>query len=211
MTEKTLKGFLEELSSSNPTPGGGSISALAGAIGASLLEMVCGLTIGKEKFKKYEEELIGVRGKAAELKIECFSLIEKDAEAFNNVMASYRMPKGTDAEKKARSEAIERATCEATRVPLETARLCLEVLKHISSSIAKVNPNAISDIGVGALLAQSGIEGAALNVIINVPSIQDQLFREESEKKIMAVRNKGKALKEDILNQVEEMIKGSLE
>lgn len=208
MAEQTLSGFLDELSSSSPAPGGGSVSALAGAIGASLLEMVCGLTIGKEKFKEHEEELIGIKSKAEELKEHCFALIEKDAGAFNKLMESYRMPKATDEEKAKRSEAIAKANLEATEVPLETAQRCLEVLRHIFSVVAKVNPNAISDIGVGSLLAQSGIEGAALNVMINLPSIKDQAFKEESEKKIEEIKGEGRKLREEIMKKVEKIIKG---
>ena len=206
MDEKTLKGFLDELASLSPTPGGGSVSALAGSIGASLLEMVCALTIGKEKFKQYDAELSGVKAEAAEMKSVLFALIEKDARAFDMVMESFRMPKSTDDEKMSRSEAIQKATCEATKVPLETAWRCLDILKKISSVVEKVNPNAVSDIGVGALLAQSGMEGAALNVFINLPSIKDQAFREDSEKTIHAIRNEGRALKESVLKKVEEMI-----
>ncbi len=205
--EKTLKGFLDELASSSPTPGGGSVSALNGSIGASLLEMVCSLTIGKEKFKQYEGEVAAAKAEAEALKTKLYDLIEKDARAFDIVMESFKMPKDTDEEKQRRSVAIQQATREATNVPLETAQGCLEILRKIASIVEKVNPNAISDIGVAALCAHSGSEGAALNVYINIPSIKDQSFKENSEKKIEAIRQESKTLREAILEKVEKMVR----
>ncbi len=205
--EKTLKGFLDELASSSPTPGGGSVSALAGSIGASLLEMVCSLTIGKEKFKQFEGEVTAVKTEAGALKMKLYDLIEKDTKAFDMVMESFRLPKGTDEEKQKRSEAIQQATREATNVPLATAQGCLEILRKIASIVEKVNPNAISDIGVATLCAHSGSEGAALNVYINIPSIKDQSFKEDAEKRIEEIRKESRALRETIVEQVEKMVR----
>lgn len=208
MAEKTLAGFMEELSSSNPTPGGGSVSALAGVSGASLLEMVCNLTIGKEKYKEFEADLIKTREEIQSLKTRLFSLIEEDAKSFDGVMAAFKMPKGTDEEKKARSEAIQNATKEATKIPLETAKNCLRILELCMESVEKVNPNAISDLGVSTLMSHSGLEGASLNVLINTPSIKDQAFKEDSEKTLNEVRTKGRDLRDQLVPKVEKLIQG---
>ncbi len=208
MAEKTMEGFINELSSGSPTPGGGSASALAGALGASLLEMVCTLTIGKEKFKEYEAELIKTRDEVRELKSGLFLLIEKDAKAFDGIMDAFKLPKGTEEEKKKRSEEIQKVSKEATNVPLETASGCLRVMELCQNSVQKVNPNAISDIGVSTLMSYSGLEGASLNVLINIPSIKDQSFREDSEKKLKVLREKGGKLKDLLMQQIEQIIKG---
>ncbi len=208
MAEKTLTGFMEELSSSSPTPGGGSVSALAGVLGASLMEMVCNLTIGKEKFKEHEADLVKTREEVQTLKKRLFSLIEEDAKAFDGVMAGFKMPKGTDEEKKARSETIQSATKEATRVPLETAKNCLRILELCKVSVGKVNPNAISDLGVSTLMSHSGLEGASLNVLINTPSIKDQSFKEESERTLKELRAKAEELRSQLMPEVERIIRG---
>lgn len=208
MTEKTLTGFIDELSSSSPTPGGGSVSALAGALGASLLDMVCNLTIGKEKFKEHEADLVKTRDEVRSLKSKLFSLIAEDAKAFDGVMAAFKMPKGTDEEKKTRSEAIQNATKEATRVPLETASSCLRILELCKESVQKVNPNAISDVGVSSLMSHSGLEGASLNVLINIPAIKDQSFRGDSEKTLKELREKGEEWKDHLMQEIERIIKG---
>jgi formiminotetrahydrofolate cyclodeaminase len=208
MAEKTLTGFMEELSSSSPTPGGGSVSALAGVLGASLLEMVCNLTIGKEKYKEYEADLMKTREEIQSLKTKLFSLIEEDAKAFDGVMAGFKMPKGTDEEKKARSAAIQNATKEATRIPLETAKSCLRLLELCKDSVRMVNPNAISDLGVCTLMSHSGLEGASLNVLINTPSIKDQSFKEDSEKTLKELRVKGEELKSQLMPEVEKLTQG---
>ena len=174
--ENTVQSFLDDLASDNPTPGGGSAAAAAGAMGAALVSMVCNLTIGKKKFAGVEAQMQDILEKSEALRAELGQLITDDAEAFETVMAAFRMPRSTDKERSARSAEIQAATKRATLTPLATARACAEVI-GLSRSVAETgNPNAVSDAGAGAACAQAGLKAASLNVLINLPSIKDAAF-----------------------------------
>jgi formiminotetrahydrofolate cyclodeaminase len=176
LTQKTVAGFLDELASSSPAPGGGSVAALAGALGAALTSMVCNLTIGKKKYADVEGEIKTIVRQSEQLRKTFTRLIDRDTEAFNKVMEAYGLPKETDDQKALRSAAVEAATKEAALVPLE-------VMKHIIDSLAlakavaeRGNANSVSDAGVSTLMLNAGAEGAALNVMINLSSIKDAEF-----------------------------------
>lgn len=174
--DKRVNVFLEELASSSATPGGGSAAALAGAMGAGLVGMVCRLTIGRKRFADVEDELRGVLNEAETLRLRLTDLADADTQAFDQVMAAYRLPKETPAEQTVRQTAIQSALQGATQVPLETARACGTVIKLAAQVIEKINPNALSDAGAAALLAQAGLKGAQLNVAINLADINDPIF-----------------------------------
>lgn len=174
--ETTLMQFLEELAGAAPAPGGGSAGAAVGAMGAALVSMVCNLTIGKEKFAAVEAEMKEVLAQSEALRAELTRLISDDTAAFNMVMAAFRRPKETDTEKAARREAIQSATQQATLVPLATAKACAGVIELCRVVAEKGNPNAASDAGAAASCAQAGLKAAALNVLINLPSIKDEAF-----------------------------------
>ena len=179
--EANLQAFLDDLASGSPTPGGGSAAAVAGAMGAALVSMVCNLTIGREKFVAVEEQAKEILTRAEALRAELNQLVAEDIEAFNAVMAAFRLPKGTDAEKAVRRTAIQDGTKQATLTPLATARACAEVIE-LCQVVAEIgNPNAISDAGAGAACAQAGLKAASLNVLINLPSIEDETFVTSSQ------------------------------
>ena len=174
--EQPVTQFLDELASSAATPGGGSGAAIMGALGAALVSMVCNLTIGKKNYAEVEGEMRDVLHDAEALRQRLADMVAEDIAAFNGLMAAYGLPKLTDEDKAARGAAIQHALRAATEAPLACARACADVIK-LSMRAAEVgNRNVISDAGVGALAAQAALRSAALNVDINVPSLQDQAF-----------------------------------
>lgn len=174
--DQPVTQFLDELASSAATPGGGSGAAIMGALGAALVSMVCNLTIGKKNYAEVEGEMREVLHDAEALRQRLADMVAEDIAAFNGLMAAYGLPKLTDEDKAARGAAIQHALRAATEAPLACARACADVIK-LSMRAAEVgNRNVISDAGVGALAAQAALRSAALNVDINVPSLQDQAF-----------------------------------
>ncbi len=174
--EQPVTQFLDELASSAATPGGGSGAAIMGALGAALVSMVCNLTIGKKNYAEVEDEMRDVLADAEALRQRLADMVAEDIAAFNGLMAAYGLPKLSDEDKAARGAAIQHALRAATEAPLACARACAEVIK-LSMRAAEVgNRNVISDAGVGALAAQAALRSAALNVDINVPSLQDKAF-----------------------------------
>lgn len=185
--DKRVNVFLEELASSSATPGGGSAAALAGAMGAGLVSMVCRLTVGRKRFADAEDELQGVLDEAEALRLCLTNLADADTQAFDQVMAAYRLPKETPTEQTARQTAIQSALQGATQVPLETARACGAVVKLAAQVIEKINPNALSDAGAAALLAEAGLKGAQLNVAINLADINDPIFVQETREDLHGI------------------------
>ncbi len=174
--EQPVTRFLDELASSAATPGGGSGAAIMGALGAALVSMVCNLTIGKKNYAEVEPEMRSVLHDAEALRQRLADMVAEDIAAFDGLMAAYGLPKLSDEDKAARGAAIQHALRAATEAPLACARACAEVIK-LSMRAAEVgNRNVLSDAGVGALAAQAALRSAALNVDINVPSLQDQAF-----------------------------------
>jgi glutamate formiminotransferase/formiminotetrahydrofolate cyclodeaminase len=168
------QGFLDALAEGTPTPGGGSAAAYAGAMAAALVAMVCRLTLGKKKYAAVEEAMKATLEQAEALRAELSAAVEKDAAAYEEVLAALRLPKESEEEKAVRAKAIQAATLKAAQVPLEVAEKSLKVLELAAQVIAQGNPNALSDGGVAASLAQAAISGAALNVAINLASLEDQ-------------------------------------
>jgi len=175
-SRKTINSFLDELASSSPAPGGGSVAALAGALGAALTSMVCNLTIGKKKYADVEDEMKKILVQAEELRAQFTTLVETDAAAFNKVMEAFGLPKDSDAQKALRSAAIRAATKEATLVPLEVMKHCIDALALAQNVAAKGNINSVSDAGVSALMLNAACESAALNVKINLNGMGDDQF-----------------------------------
>lgn len=175
--EVSLNGFISELSSNSPAPGGGSASALSGSIGAALVSMVAELTIGKEKYKEVETEMVNVRDRAKILKDKFMVFIKEDEEAFNKVMAGYKLPKNTEEEKQVRSNAIQLALQEAAKVPLEVMKSAKDAIELAAICASKGNTNSISDAGVAAIELKTAGRGAMYNVLINLGSIKDDAFK----------------------------------
>lgn len=179
--DNSLQSFLDDLASQASTPGGGSAAAFSGAMGAALVSMVCRLTIGKKKYAGVEEEMAAILEQAENLRRHLTEMIHADAEAFNNVMAAYGLPRETDEEKVARGEAIQASLKKAASVPLACARVCSQVIKLTKPAAEKGNVNVLSDAGVAALATYAGLRGAALNVSINLGSITDEAFVNEKQ------------------------------
>lgn len=183
LVQKRVEAFIDELASDSPAPGGGSIAALNGALGAGLVAMVTRLTIGKTGYEAMADLMAETRDKADTLKADLTRLVDEDTQAFNGVMAAFKLPKTTDEEKKARAAAIQEGYKQATAVPMQTAERCLDVLKLALEIAGKANPNTASDLGVAGQVAWAGIRGAVMNVKINLPSIKDEAWRNREEAK----------------------------
>ena len=166
--------YLDVLKSDAPAPGGGSVSALAGAQGAGLLLMVIGLTTGREKFADYQEALDSAKPDLEEAYTELTKGVDKDTEGFNQVMAAFKMPKDTDEQKAARRQAIQDGTIASTETPLRNMELAVQALEAADRFSGKFNPNCLSDFGVGVLNLKLCVQGAGMNVKINVPGIKDE-------------------------------------
>jgi len=173
LADLTVRDFAERLASHAPVPGGGSASALAGALGAALVEMICALTTGRAEYADVEAVARQAGAAAADLRSALLVAADDDAAAYEAVVMARKLPRGTDDEKAARATAVAEATVGATEVPLRIARLSSEVLELAASMAALGNARAVSDAGVAALLAAAALRGAALNVMINVPYLPD--------------------------------------
>lgn len=176
--EYSVQKFLDELASAAPTPGGGGAAAMMGAQAAGLISMVCNLTIGKPKYIEVEVDMQAVLTRAEELRAAFVDMIKADAQVFDKVMEAYGLPKETDADKTARSAAIQEALKIATEVPLACAKACVETLRLSMIAAEKGNVNVISDAGVAAMAGFAALKSAALNVYVNTGSLKDRGYAE---------------------------------
>ena len=173
LNDLAVSDLVARLATSDPVPGGGSASALAGAMAAALVEMVVALTVGRPAAADHEARLAEIGSAAAELRAQLLRLAEVDADAYAAVVAARRMPKDSDAERSARQERITISVRDATRAPLQVVLRSADALA-LAESLAPIgNRNAASDVGVAGLLAAAAMRGAAMNVEINLPSLPD--------------------------------------
>lgn len=203
---KPVDDFIEELASDSPAPGGGSVAALSGAMGAGLVSMVARLTIGKKGYEDVEGLIEQTLAASEKIRAELTLLVDKDTQAFNQVMAAFKMPQKTQAEKSLRSDAIQAAFQNATLTPLRVAKLCLGVLELALSIAGKANRNAASDLGVAAQMAYAGAQGAVMNVKINLPSIKDLQFSEEKKTTALAFLKSAKSVQGQVLQEIDKRI-----
>ena len=189
LTSKTVQQFLDEVASNSPAPGGGSVSALAGALGAALTSMVCRLTIGKKKYSDVQSEVEEVLRKSEELRGQFTAIINEDTEVFNKVMTAFSLPKETNEQKTRRNEAIQEATKAATLVPLKLMQKCSEAILLAGVAAQKGNVNSVSDAGVSAFLIQSACDGAFYNVRINLASLEDKSFSSQTLARAEGIRS----------------------
>ena len=205
----TVKDFVEELSTDSPAPGGGSVSALLGSLAAALASMVAALTHGKKGMEEKKSQMENVGIKAQELKDRLSTLVDADTEAFNELMAAMRLPKKTDEQKTARHTAVQEATKAATKIPLEIAKLCSEVL-DLADVVAREGLAAsVSDAGVAAEAALAGLRGARLNVLINLADIDDENFKKSVTEEVNNMERSAAELKRKVITQVENVIAGA--
>ena len=186
LVDMVVTDYLELLKSDAPAPGGGSVSALAGAQGIGLALMVADLTLGKAKYEDFQAVCQNVKEKGMPIYEELVAGIDKDTDAFNLISAAFKMPKDTDEEKAARRKAIADGTLTATEVPFRNMQLGFEALKLAETLVDHSNPNCASDLGVGVINLRDCVYGAWLNVKINLPGVKDEekaaYFTEEGRK-----------------------------
>jgi len=178
LAEMTVTQFADVLASDAPAPGGGSTAALAGALGAALTAMVCRLTEGRKKYEEYQDHILEVKEKATALQAKFIDVMDRDTEAFMVISNAYGMPKATDEEKAARSAAIQAGLVKSTETPMEMMELSAETIALTESLLGKFNTASASDLGVGALTLRTAVQGAWLNVLINIGSLKDKELAE---------------------------------
>lgn len=198
--------FTDEVSRDSPAPGGGSIAALAGALGAALSSMVANLTYLKDGYEQYKDEMEQTATRAQEIKDKLVIAVDEDTFAFNDLMNAFGMPKDTDEQKKARSAAIQEGYKKAAAVPLDSARLCLEAMKVCLTTAKHGNKNSITDAGVGALMGYAGVQGAVYNVKINLVSIKDKEYKAKMKADLGQLLADAKAIRDEVDALVSEEI-----
>ena len=199
LTDLTLTEFLEKTASNSPVPGGGSIAALSAAIAASLSEMVAHLTIGKKSYEALEEEMQEIAKDAFQYRERLIRYIDKDSNAYNDVMTAFKLPKGTEQERNNREEAIQEALINAALVPLNVARHAFKIIELAGKVVKQGNKNAVTDAAVAVMMARTAALSALYNVKINLASIKDTDFVEE-------IREEIKHMESEIVNREREVL-----
>lgn len=179
LTELTIKEFISKVTGNDPVPGGGSVSALNGALASALSAMVANLTVGKKKYVEVNDMMQELSARFELLSKHFIEDVDRDADAYDRVFAAFKLPKDTDEEKRVRSEAIQRETKYAAQVPMEVARAVHDTLPLIDTVARKGNCNAVTDACVSMMCARTAVLGALLNVRINLTSINDENFVKE--------------------------------
>jgi formiminotetrahydrofolate cyclodeaminase len=206
LAQKSLTAFLTELASNSPAPGGGSVAALSGAIGSALTSMVCNLTIGKKKYAGVEEDMQKTLAQSEVLRERFTALIDRDTEAFTRVMEAYGLPKDGEAQKALRAAAIAAATKEATMVPLEVMKHCIDAMALAQDVVANGNANSVSDAGVSALLLHAACESAALNVRINLNALESGEFVSWKTQELDSIIRTSRMMLEETMEMVGEKL-----
>ena len=192
LAEMNVTEFANVLASDAPAPGGGSTAALSGALGAALTAMVCRLTEGKKAFAEHRESILEVMAKAEALQGKFLDVMDWDTDAFMVVSNAFAMPKATDEEKAARSAAIQKGLEGCTATPFEMMQLAAETIELTESLLGRFNTASASDLGVGALTLRTAVQGAWLNVLINIGSLKNKELAED-------YRAKGQALVDQVV------------
>jgi len=200
--EVTVIQFLESVAAGMATPGGGSVSALAGSLASALVEMVANLTLGKKDHDSHETELQKIRDEARSYREALTATIAQDINAYQEVMNAFILPKTNEEEKRKRKERIQKALKKAADPPLFTAATSLKVIKLCQEAVEKGNPNTISDAAVGALLAEAALLGGIFNVLINLSALEDKHFVEKMKKELQRLEEEGGKIKEQIMAHV---------
>jgi len=206
--EGSIEAYLADAAAGKDAPGGGSVSALAGALGAAMSSMVCNFTVGREKFKDVEGRVKEILSAAEEGVRKLAELMDRDVEEYKKVTAAYKMPRGTDEEKMKRRAAIQEALKSAMSAPLKTLRLCHKLILDLKDLVEIGNPNLISDVGVAAILLAAALDGAKLNVEINLKFIKDSDLVERTRKEIEEKAFEAKTVASEVVGKVREKISG---
>lgn len=210
LIDMSVADFTNEVDSNSPAPGGGSVSALASDIGVSLARMMAHLSFEKKKFEqldeKTKEEFKARFDKLGEIRKELSTLVDKDTESFNEFMKAVKMPKETEEQNKLRAKAIQEATIFSIEVPYKTASLSLEALRLLDFLIKNGNQNAITDIGVGTLMLSAGMEGAILNVKVNLVQIKDKQIYDKYRDGCKEILSEGNEIKDNIISNIHKQL-----
>lgn len=206
LAQRQVDDFTKVLASDAPAPGGGSAAALAGAVGAALTAMVCTLTAGRKKYAEHEEFVLGVQAEAEALRKQFIDVMDRDTEAFLVISRAYGMPKATDEEKVERSRAIQAGLVGCIKTPMEMMELSLQTVQLTDSLLGRFNTSSASDLGVGALSLRAAVQGAWLNVLINIGSLKDrelaESYRAKGEKLVQQVLSLSDHVYETVLTLV---------
>ncbi len=205
--EKPMRFFLDRLCSNSPEPGGGSASALTGATAASLSGMLAALTVNKKGYEQVRPEMEEILSKAESLKEELLDLLQKDTEAFADASKAFKLPKGTEEEKKRREKAVEEGLKKASEVPLNIMEKNLEVARIAKRVLKKGNEMAISDGAISALFAEAAAIGAMINVRINFSWMKDKEYIAETENKLGVILEEIRQIKEEAVTYTLEKLK----
>ena len=192
--DQTVEAYLASVAAAAPTPGGGSVSALVGALAVALTRMVGGLAMGKTGYESSQDELRELEARAEPLQRRLVVLADEDSAAYDRVVQAMRLPRSSDAERAARVAALQAAYRQATEIPLETVARCVEALALVRTAAEKGNRGASTDCGVAALLAEAAIRGASLNVRVNLASLKDEVYRSAAESQLEASLSQAQTL-----------------
>ena len=206
LTDQPVFQFLDALASSAPAPGGGSVAALSGALGAALVSMVCNLTVGKKRYADVQEDIQSLLEESEGLRHKLVDLLQADVEAYTAVSQAMKMPRETDEEKAVRAEVLQKALKKATIVPLQIASACVEVIGLCQPAAEKGNKHAVSDAGVAILMAEAGLRSAALNVLINLGWIDDQSFTAAKQGELDVLLEGKPAVRDQVYDYVVEKL-----
>ena len=202
LVDRTISDVLEITASGAPAPGGGSIAALTGALGAALVGMVASLTVGRKMYADYDQLMIESIDRAEKLRLQLADIIDRDTEAFKSVTAVFAMPKETDEEKNKRSAAMQTALKSCVMTPVEIMECALSAIELAHEMQGKFNPNTASDLGVAVLSLKAAVKGAWLNVLINLGGIKDTAFAAEYKKRGESIIKKALPPADKIYNDV---------
>lgn len=203
---ESLRTYLEDAASGKPAPGGGSVSACVGALGAALVSMVGNLTAGKEKFAVVEEQAREMVREAGVLRARLEDLLQEDTVAYNGVIAAYRLPKETEAERAVRAKAVQDGLLVAAGVPLDICRAAIGVCRLAQTAVEIGNPAAVTDAGIGAVLGEAAAVGAALNVRINLGSITDEEYCRRTGEELERLLAEASSLRAAVVAATEQML-----
>lgn len=204
LQDLTLKQFLEKTASNEPVPGGGSVSALNGAVASALAEMLANLTVGRKNYADVEEWMIRTAAEMAENRNHFINDIDRDSDAYSLVLDAFKLPKETDGEKAARSEKIQEATRIAALIPMEVAERAFDMFDAVAETTRKGNKNAVTDGCTGAMVCRTAILGALLNVRVNLASLKDEALKVKLLSKCDRIEKETVAKEQALINWVKQ-------
>ncbi len=203
-----LKSFIDNTAKGTPTPGGGSVAALVGSLGAALLCMVGNFTVGKPKYKSVQKDVKEILAEADKLKESLFVLIREDMEAYEKFSRASQMPKDTPLMREKRKQVLQKTLKEAAEVPWRISQASLQVIELAEKLLPKGNPNLITDVGVGVLLAEAALKSAVLNVKINLSFIKDEEYKNRKIKALEDILSRASQIGDGVLKAIQEEMDG---